>query len=84
MTEELKKPTKESLLAAAIKEVRRRDRAADAVFFAMSGAIVRERQRMWSDGYDVSIYTMLKDVRERLNEAIAKEEGRTNIDAKSG
>lgn len=66
---------KSILLEAAIRQARAEERAIDNIWTRVSGIVVSEAQRLWNDGYRVDTTALIKGLRDRLNEAIAKEEG---------
>lgn len=66
------KPTRESLLAKVMEELRQREKSTEAIYRTTSGAVARELERLWLLGYDVKVLDMLKDLREHLNRIIAE------------
>ena len=70
---------KSILLEAAIKQARAEERAIDNIWTRVSGLVVSEAQRLWDDGYRVDTTVLIKGLRDRLNEAIAKEEGQSGF-----
>lgn len=70
---------KSSLLKAAIMQAKAEERAIDNIWTRVSGIVASEAQRLWADGYRVDAMVLIKGLRERLNCAIAKEEGRSEF-----
>lgn len=70
---------KSSLLKSAIKQARAEERAIDNIWTRVSGIVVSDAQRLWDDGHRVDTTVLLKGLRDRLNEAIAKEEGQSGF-----
>ena len=70
---------KSILLEAAIRQARAEERAIDNLWTRVSGIVVSEAQRLWYDGYRVDTTVLIKGLRDRLNEAIAKEEGQSGF-----
>lgn len=70
---------KSILLEAAIKQARAEERAIDNIWTRVSGIVVSEAQRLWDDGYRVDTTVLIKGLRDRLNYAIAKEEGQSGF-----
>lgn len=67
---------KSILLEAALIQAREEERAIDNIWTSISGIIVSEAQRLYDNGYNVRTIALIKGLRDRLNEAIAKEEVR--------
>ena len=65
---------KSSLLEAALIQAREEERAIDNIWTRISGIVVSEAQRLYDKGYNVRTIELIKGLRDRLNEAIAKEE----------
>ena len=70
---------KSSLLKSVIKQARAEERAIDNIWTRVSGIVVSEAQRLWDDGYRVDTTVLIKGLRDRLNYAIAKEEGQSGF-----
>ena len=70
---------KSSLLKSVIKQARAEERAIDNIWTRVSGIVLSEAQRLWDDGYRVDTTVLIKGLRDRLNYAIAKEEGQSGF-----
>lgn len=70
---------KSSLLKSAIMQAKAQERAIDNIWTRVSGIVVSEAQRLWDDGYRVDTMVLIKGLRNRLNDAIAKEEGQSGF-----
>lgn len=68
-----------TLLEAVIRQARAEERAIDNIWTRVSGIVVSEAQRLWDDGYRVDTTVLIKGLRDRLNYAIAKEEGQSGF-----
>lgn len=64
---------KYKLLAAAVEQVKEESRAADRIWFSLSGKIACEVQRLYEMGYNVQPITLIRELKERLENAIETE-----------
>jgi len=64
---------KYKLLAAAVGQTKEESRAVDRIWFSLSGKIACEVQRLYEMGYNVQPITLIRDLKERLENAIETE-----------
>ena len=70
---------KSILLKSAIMQAKAQEQSIDNIWTRVSGIVVSEAQRLWDDGYRVDTMVLIKGLRDRLNDAIAKEEGQSGF-----